>query len=142
MKAEQLRRMALRTGAQLEMGGKTINAGRQRLAVVPKRPAPEPAPTAPAAPPAPDPLRDLIAMQAETLGRVLTDITARLEPKVVNVPAKRMQPVTILVARNDKDVVVGLEPIYGEVADDATLSDLVPSFDERGLMTKITPQYG
>lgn len=146
---EQARRRALALGAELEVDGRRINAGRQRLTVVPKPPqAPEP-PPAPPAPPPRDPLRDLIAMQAavahqqaETLGKVLADITGRLEPKIIEktVQAPRLQPIVIRVVRNASGKVVSLDPSYGDVGD-GLMADLREVKDERGLLTEIRPVY-
>lgn len=56
MKPEQLRRLALATGAELEIGGQVFNAARER--VLARRPADPPKvvpdPPKPPAPPAPD----------------------------------------------------------------------------------------
>lgn len=66
MTPEQLKRHALALGAELEIDGKTMNASRQQLRVVPAKPAPAAAPAAPPPPP-PDPMasiKPLIEAQA------------------------------------------------------------------------------
>lgn len=153
MTPERLRRRALALGAELEIDGRKINAGRANLRVVAPRPAeadpkPTAAPTSPSRDKA-DVLLDLLAAQAavnqsqgETLGRVLADITGRLEPKIVEkeVQAKRVQPVAIFVVRDDQGRASELNPIYGDVGD-AQMIDLHREHDERGLLSAIVPEY-
>lgn len=89
MSPEKLRRRAMALGAELEIDGKTINAGRQQLRVVPTKPAAA-APAAPMEPAAPqsDPLAaiaqamtlqtQIAAAQAEGQMRVLSEMLDRV----------------------------------------------------------------
>lgn len=155
MSPEQLRRMALRTGAQVEIGGRTTNAARQRLTVVPARPqADAAAPSVPA-----DPLgviaeimaanARISAQQAETVGLLIGRLAEALpSPAAAPAaaaaaapPARRFMPILFTVARGRDGAALSLEPIYGEVGDDAELAELVPEHDARGLLSRITPKY-
>lgn len=98
MSPEKLRRRAMALGAELEIDGKTINAGRQQLRVVPTKPAAA-APAAQLEPAAPqsDPLAaiaqamtlqtQIAAAQAEGQMRVLSEMLDRVLDRAAPTPA-------------------------------------------------------
>lgn len=98
MSPEKLRRRAMALGAELEIDGKTINAGRQQLRVVQAKPAAA-APAEPMEPaaPQPDPLAaiaqamtlqtQIAAAQAEGQMRVLSEMLDRVLDRAAPTPA-------------------------------------------------------
>lgn len=149
---EQARRRALSLGATFELDGRTINVARRQLSAVPSRPAPAPV-TTPAAPPVRDKAEVLLelaalqvqagAEQAEKMGKVLSQIASRFEPpppKIVEVLAKRVQPISISVIRDAAGKATDLEPVYGDVGA-GKMSALRRVVDARGLLTTIIPEY-
>lgn len=166
MSPERLRRRALALGAQLEIDGKTINAGRQQLRVVGGRAATA---EAEAYDPAQDPLAvmaDAMSLQArvaatqsEATMRVLMELADRVlssgpapaakakaatvmptAPAAEQSAAPIVMPVWFAVHRDADDLAIGLEPSFGEVSS-TTLVSLEPLRDAEGLLQGIKPNY-
>lgn len=149
---EQARRRALALGAELEVDGRKINAGRQRLSVVPKT-ADAPTPAGPAKRDKLDVLVELATLQMQAqaqhsalMGKALTAFAGRFEPppapppEIIEVPQKRLQPIAFRVLRDASGKATGLDPRYGDVGD-GIMSDLREVTDERGLLEEIRPVY-
>jgi hypothetical protein len=150
---DKLRRRALALGAQIEIDGKTINAGRQQLRVASTRlAAAAPAPEARQAAPAGDTmaqaleLHTRVSAQAEATTRALAELVSNVlaaaappAPEAAPRPPIVM-PVSFAVVRDEEGRAQRLEPTYGEVTS-AELVGLKPLHNDNGLIQHITPRY-
>jgi hypothetical protein len=126
MTPEQLTRRALALGAELEIDGRTINASRQRLAVVPQPKKPAPAPAAPAAPaPTPDPLAGIAPLieaqarvasaQSESITAIMGALLAELSKPRDGTP--RPLPVAFDIERDSETTLITrIVPVYRQGA--------------------------
>jgi hypothetical protein len=149
---DKLRRRALALGAQLEIDGKTINAGRQQLRVAGARAAPTaPAPEARQAAPAGDAmaqaleLHTRVSAQAEATTRALAELVNNVLTAAPTAPRETkpqpiVMPVSFAVVRDEEGRAQRLEPTYGEVTS-AELVGLEPLHNDNGLIQHITPRY-
>ena len=145
MSPEKLKRRALALGAELEIDGKTINAGRQQLRVVSPKPPGTPAAVAPApiADAAPQTATMAMIAQAMTLQmRVLAEMLERGKPagpvlaaapeteppKPAAAPVPRSPPAAIVIAAPSKLIL----PVSFKVVRDRIgwLLDLKPTYGE------------
>lgn len=120
MTPEQLRRRALALGAELEVDGKTINASRQQLRVVPTK-APPPATPEPAPAPA-DPLAGIkplleaqarvASAQSESIAGMMAALLAELsKPREAGQP--RAMPIAFnLVRDTETQLLKQIVPVY------------------------------
>lgn len=119
MTPDQLTRRALRMGAELEVDGKTINASRQQLHVVPAKKA-APAVTAPAPPPA-DPLAGIqplieaqarvASAQSESIAGIMGALLAELS-KPRDGAARPMPVAFDLVRDTETQLLKRIVPVY------------------------------
>jgi len=141
-------RMAAQSGATLEVGGRMINAGGARMAVVRSMPAPEPiAPVEPQA----DPMErmgelmalqsKLVAAQGEAMQRMVAGVMDRLEAKPeASKRMKRIRPVSFDAVRDESGALMKLIPNYPQASpDQPSCIEIVRSPD--GLAVQITPVY-
>lgn len=151
MSPDKLRRRALALGAQLEIDGKTINAGRQQLRVAGARPATAaPALEARQAAPAGDAmaqaleLHTRVSAQAEATTRALAELVSNVlaaaAPPAPEAKLPIVMPVSFAVVRDEEGRAQRLEPTYGEVTS-AELVGLEPLHNDNGLIQHITPRY-
>lgn len=164
MSPDKLRRRALALGAELEIDGRTINAGRQQIRVVGAESAKGPEPEAYDA--ARDPLAvmanamslqaQVAAAQSEATMRVLMELADRVmsqapaatakpaAPAAATAPAADaapiVMPVWFAVHRDTDGNATGLEPAFGVVPSD-TLVSLDAQLDTDGLLRGIKPTY-
>lgn len=141
-------RMAAQSGATLEVGGRTINAGGARMAVVRSMPTPEP--VAPVEPPI-DPMErmgelmglqsKLVAAQGEAMQRMVARVMDRLEAKP-EAPKRmrRSRPVSVEAVRDESGLIVKLVPRYLHASPGQPSSlEIVRGPD--GLAVQIIPVY-
>lgn len=111
-------RLAARTGGALEVGGKVINAGRARLDMVPRTPAPapplkevrEPSPAAPARDERLDQLVALVAAQSRASADLMGQVLGKLQapPPVMT----KMRPASFTIVRDTEGRPSALAPTY------------------------------
>ena len=142
-------RMAAQSGATLEVGGRTINAGGARMAVVRSMPTPEPA--APVEPQA-DPMErmgelmglqsKLVAAQGEAMQRMVARVMDRLEAKP-EAPKRmtRCRPVSFEPVRDEESgALIKLIPNYLQSSPGQPSSlEIVRGLD--GMAVQIIPVY-
>lgn len=138
-------RAAVRSGAQLDVGGRTINAAGARMQVL--RPQP-----APAAPPDPDPLdrvAELMRLQVTAAAEQQERLTAALEalarkaaepppPPVQAAPQAHRALISVEVVRDPKTGrAMSLAPVYTQRAGQPMATSFSIERDEKGRIERL-----